>query len=325
MRSAFSERATITLEGAWESFLADLHARNLQPATIRKYRLLAREMKDFARRRRIQPLVEWNLPTLSDFRQGWKLGPLSACKKLERLRAFFEFALEREWVTQNCARKLKAPKVQQRPTLPFEREEVLHILAALDPYLEQTAPRGRENARRLRSLVLILRWCGIRIGDAVRLTTDKIEGNKLQLYTQKTGVHVWCILPDFVATALHTTPRTSERYFFWSGVGSLEIAVGTWQKRLRKLFRLAGIRGHAHRFRDTFATELLQAGVPMERVSILLGHQSIRMTEKYYAAWTDSRQRQIEADLQRVWDRDPIVQLEMKVTRELRGKNHAVN
>lgn len=57
----------------------------------------------------------------------------------------------------------------------------------------------------------------------------------------------------------------------------------------------------------------------------LLGHQSIRITEKYYAAWTDSRQRQIEADLQSAWERDPVILLEAKVTRELRGKNDAVN
>jgi hypothetical protein len=56
----------------------------------------------------------------------------------------------------------------------------------------------------------------------------------------------------------------------------------------------------------------------MERVSILLGHQSVRVTEKYYAAWTESRQRQVEADLQRAWEQDPVVILETKVTRRVR-------
>ena len=81
--------------------------------------------------------------------------------------------------------------------------------------------------------------------------------------------------------------------------------------------------GHAHRFRDTFATELLLASVPIERVAILLGHQSVKVTEKCYAAWTDARQRQVEADLQRAWERDPIVLLEVEgyaeVTRGNRG------
>jgi site-specific recombinase XerD len=39
----------------------------------------------------------------------------------------------------------------------------------------------------------------------------------------------------------------------------------------------------AHRFRKTFAVELLLAGVPIHRVSELLGYQSVRITEKYYA------------------------------------------
>jgi integrase/recombinase XerD len=166
----------------------------------------------------------------------------------------------------------------------------------------------------------------MRIGDVVRLTADQINENKLLLHTQKTGVQVNAVLPNFVASLLEATPTVTEKYFFWSGTGNLDVIVGSWQRRLRKLFRLAGVTdGHAHRFRDTFAISLLIAGIPMERVSILLGHQSVRVTEKYYAAWTESRQRQVEADLQRAWEQDPIVILETKVTRRLRGNIEAVN
>lgn len=78
--------------------------------------------------------------------------------------------------------------------------------------------------------------------------------------------------------------------------------VRSWQTRLRKLFKLANVpNGHPHRFCDTFAVELLLAGVPIERVSILLGHQSVRITEKHYAPWARSRQEQLEADLANAW------------------------
>ena len=83
--------------------------------------------------------------------------------------------------------------------------------------------------------------------------------------------------------------------------------------------------GHARRFRDTFATELLLAAVPIERVAVLLGHQSVKVTEKYYAAWTASRQRQVEDDLQRAWERDPIVLLEATGTRQVHGKAETIN
>jgi integrase len=77
--------------------------------------------------------------------------------------------------------------------------------------------------------------------------------------------------------------------FFWTGQGKLKSAVGDWQRALKKLFALAKVsNGHAHRFRHTFAVELLLAGVPIERVSVLLGHSSTRTTEKHYAAWVPS-------------------------------------
>jgi len=62
----------------------------------------------------------------------------------------------------------------------------------------------------------------------------------------------------------------------------------------------------SHRFRDTFSVELLLAGVPIERVSVLLGHSSVRVTEKHYNPWVRSRQEQLEADVRSTWRRDPL-------------------
>jgi hypothetical protein len=139
-------------------------------------------------------------------------------------------------------------------------------------------------------------------------STERLDGNRVFLYTQKTGVAVKTVLPKFVVSALAATPKVTDKLFFWSGVGKLESIVRSWQTRLRRLFKLANISdGHAHRFRDTFAVELLLAGVPIERVSVLLGHQSVRITEKHYAPWVRSRQEQLEADLERAWGRDPLV------------------
>jgi integrase/recombinase XerD len=102
--------------------------------------------------------------------------------------------------------------------------------------------------------------------------------------------------------------------------------VGVWQQSLQTLFSIAGVSGgHAHRLRDTFAVELLLTGVPLDRVSVLLGHQSIRITERHYAPWTRSRQEQLETDLQRAWREDPIALTQTKGTQEVRGKLERIN
>jgi site-specific recombinase XerD len=140
----------------------------------------------------------------------------------------------------------------------------------------------------------------------------------LFLYTRKTGVPVRCIRPEFVVREIEAAPKSSEHYFFWTGKSKLHTAVGIWQQSLQTLFSFAGVsNGHAHRFRDTFAVELLLSGVPLERVSGLLGHQSIRVTERHYAPWTRSRQEQLEADLQRAWSEDPVALLQRKGAREV--------
>jgi hypothetical protein len=67
------------------------------------------------------------------------------------------------------------------------------------------------------------------------------------------------------------------------------------------------------------------SGVPIERVSVLLGHQSVRVTERHYNPWVHARQQQLEADLERAWTRDPMCLREDEVTRRLRGNPEAVN
>jgi integrase len=79
-------------------------------------------------------------------------------------------------------------------------------------------------------------------------------------------------LPSFVVEAIEACPRISDRYWFWTGVGSKETLAGNWRRTFRRLCRIADVHGgHPHRFRDTLAVELLLDGMPMERVSILLG------------------------------------------------------
>jgi integrase len=137
---------------------------------------------------------------------------------------------------------------------------------------------------------------------------------------------VWCPLPDFVITALESFEPMNKTYYFWSGESSRDGVARSYMGRLRRIFEVAEVLdGHAHRFRDTFATELLLAGVPLERVSVLLGHSSIKVTEKHYAPWVRARQQQLEADAKRSWSEDPLVAAAKHGTYMARGKVDVVN
>jgi len=194
---------------------------------------------------------------------------------------------------------LKPPKVSQRPTLPFEDAEIDRVLAAAD----ELAGWGSFGPK-ARAMVLLLRYSGLRIQDAACLERRRLKDGRLFLYTQKTGTPVYCPLPPTAITALESVPNGHADYVFWNGRSERETTVKSWNRVFQKIFRTADppiVGGHPHRFRDTFAVSLLLKGVDIAHVSILLGHASIKITERHYAPWVKARQEQLEADVQRTW------------------------
>jgi integrase/recombinase XerD len=109
-------------------------------------------------------------------------------------------------------------------------------------------------------------------------------------------------LPPKVVEALKDSPSDDSRYFFWNGRCLPMSAVKIWERTFQRLFELAKVKnGTVHRFRDTFAVELLLKGVPIEQVSVLLGHSSLKITEKHYSPWVKARQEQLEAAVRKAW------------------------
>jgi hypothetical protein len=114
----------LTVEAAFDQYLADAESRRLGPAAIYKRKLMQRQMTAFAHDRGVRYLGEFDLKLLRDFRATWKNRNLSAKKKLEQLQAFFRFCAKGGVLQVNPAEDLDVPIVKQPPTMPFERSEI---------------------------------------------------------------------------------------------------------------------------------------------------------------------------------------------------------
>ena len=67
------------------------------------------------------------------------------------------------------------------------------------------------------------------------------------------------------------------------------------------MFKASGVDGaHAHRFRHTLATELLEAGESLEDVAEILGN-SPNIIRKHYAKWSRARQERISTLMRSVF------------------------
>jgi integrase/recombinase XerD len=274
--------------------------RRLNNSTLKKYKLMLKQLKAFADSKGIRYLKEFDTATLRQFQQTWsKIGPRTALKKLERVKAFFSFAQESRWVPENPAKPLKGPeRIKPTQKLPFEPEELEKIVEAC-----RTIDLQVGTNEDLLAFVLLLRYSGLRIGDAAMLTTERFKGDDLFVYTQKSGTHVYVPLPPYVMELVkRIRPRHGKYLFVGPESLRMETASDLWRRKLTRVFTAAGIEhGNPHRFRHTFAVELLKNGVPVEDVSILLGHSSVRITEEHYSAWTKARQDILKSHVEKTW------------------------
>ena len=227
----------MTVEEASESFLRDAEARGLRPPSIYKYKLLLKQLKAFAENEGIRFLSECDVEALRRFRESWVNKNYSARKKLEALRTFFRFAYTSGWMATNPALLIKPPKVDDPPTLPFTREELERVASACDIYPHEGHP-NKHYGLRLKALVLLLRYSGLRITDAVTLSKNQIEDGILKLRTAKTGTDVRVPLPPVALAALDAIQTSN--YYFWSGQGTKKSCVGIISVRSRSSINLRG-------------------------------------------------------------------------------------
>jgi integrase len=297
------EGGGITVKVAVGKYLSDAEARNISDSQMRKLRLVLGELEKNFGAVAIRSVTVDDLRTI---REAWTVAPVTMQKRLEMLRSFFRFCVDSGWIDRNPAKVVRLPVVEFEPTLPFTELEMENILWACDMVRDKHPMMGAGIETKLRALVLLMRYSGLRITDAVTLKKEKIKDGKLFLYQAKTKHPVWVPLPALVLDALREIDEGRE-YYFWSGTSKIRHAPTRWQDRLAKVFVIAGIEGgHSHRFRDTFAVALLEKGVDIKTVSMLLGHTSIKTTEEHYAPWVRSRQVALEAAVQATFACGPL-------------------
>lgn len=294
------------LQDAIDTLVKRQEVQGVSPDVLGKYRRELGRLRAFCEQKGVHTVERLTEDLLTDFCATWTaLYESSQTRAMvrARLRLFLKFCLRSKWLSHDIL--LPTIKVDEIPTMPLTAEEFARLLTAIPEKFPDP-----ERAKRVRSLVLLMRWSGLAIRDALTLERAAIHYNKeKRLYRvltsrQKTGTHVYAPLPTEVAEEVLSTPNDPESaYIFWDGVSDI---VKSWTKYIvAPLFGAAEIEkaGNmmSHRLRDTFAVDLLEKGVPLEEVSKLLGHKSIKTTERHYAKWVKGRQDRLDALVTGTW------------------------
>ena len=149
------------------------------------------------------------------------------------------------------------------------------------------------------------------MGDVVSLPEAALHGNPLTATRQRSATGSRCKAAlSLSCRTTSSTPSVRFRgamkntriYFFWSRRCSELVNINKWVRKIDRLNDSLSFKDEqgrplefrSHMLRDTFAVELLLDGVPLEKVSKLLTHESVAVTERYYSKWTGRRKQQLE-------------------------------
>ena len=276
--------------------------------TYRKYRSSLRFLSSYCDEHRIVTLNDDMADALQDYRRTRSIGAVTWKTERQLLITFFGFCVKRKWIATNPAKELSAPRnLKPNEVVPYTIQEESLILAACDQI--GGGKYNRSGARyeqlRARAMVMLLRHTALRISDVVALRKDAVswdqENNtwRVFLFTQKTGDPVFLPIPESLKLILDALPlpRNAAQdcpYYFWNGITSRRAVVGIGERTLASVFKKSGVKdAHAHRYRHTLATRLLEQDATFKQVADILGN-SPAVVRKHYGKWSKGRQATID-------------------------------
>ncbi len=279
-----NEGEDITLARAAKSFLESRRMRGAKEWTLADYTRMLQPFTEYCESYGATALKSVASEHIVGFMQAQKWKPRTKFNRVVLLRSFFRFAMAMEWIVRDPAIKERVPSPKtprHHARQPFTRDQITKILEAVDQVSEI-------ERKQTRALILLLLYSGVRISDATFLKRESVDLDTglLQFRVIKTGRQNPPIeLHPSAVQALKALPVLDGPYFFINAKEAAKgqmLAVQTMRRRIvEPVLALAGVKGSPHVFRDTFAINLLHAGVDIFTVSQLLGHSNVKMTQQH--------------------------------------------
>ena len=269
---------------------------------IEKLKAIRNQLKSFLNGRRLY-LNEVNQEFVNALTKYWVevvgLQPNTISKNFGFFRQFMNYLKNEEVLTSLKYQRLDYPSEVETNTVVLTKEEVM-VLAAFKP--------DTDHLIKIKQLLLIMIYSGLRFGDAIRINSSWVRGDFLFINTQKTG--------EKVSLPLH--PKLKEvlvpiRY----DVSSIQLTNQRFNASVKVLCEKAGIdqlveivkfeKGKkkylfypkytlvaSHTGRSTFITNSILSGIPLPVIQKITGHRKLTTLQKYVDIADDSKKAEFE-------------------------------
>ncbi|MDQ0899894.1 tyrosine-type recombinase/integrase [Paenibacillus sp. V4I7] len=273
------------LDELWMLYEADKRILGYSPHTLKAYflqlKMLIREMGNLE-------LEEVSLNLLKDYlaKQTERLKPSSLGHRIRIVRSLFRFAFEEGHIPKNPSLKLREPKMDKRIPKFLIEEDVIHLKISCH------SPRDH-------ALLEFLYCTGCRVGEVQKLNIEDINWENCSVIVNGKGskqreVYFTTECKVWLKRYLESRGDSSKALFVTESHPIRRLSIPT----IRHSIKLLAARGevaanvYPHRFRHTYACQLLDNGAPLEFIQGMLGHEKASTTQ-IYAQLRGERRREL--------------------------------
>lgn len=230
-----------------------------------------------------------------------KAKPATINRRLAALRMYGESMRTAGVIGDNPAHGVRGVKEQTMAPKWLDKKQQAAITRALEKdLLTAVSDFGRRQATRDRAAVLLMLNAGLRVSEVCALDLADFE-----LSERKGTVHVRTGKGDKArAVPLNRTVREALQAWLelrgadpgqvFTGKRGNALTPSGLQRRLEELGRLARVEVTPHSLRHSFAKNLVDADVSLDKVAMLLGHSNLNTTRIYTIPSSQDLTRAVE-------------------------------
>ncbi len=255
------------------------YRHNFKPATIKGTIGTGKQFLTFLNeigKGNLEKITREEFEAFIEHEQDRGLTPVSVYSHLATIKAFLKYLIKEGIVDREVLDRPIRVKVPNSLPKGIDPEDIKRLLAVLEKPLD-------------RAMITVLLRTGMRIGELLNTTPDAINlQNKTIHITEecKNSTARIVYLSADAMQALHAwlKIRDERKHFVFYTTRNHNMGYAAARARFNNHLAKAGLtdKGYTlHSLRHTFATEMLNAGMRLEILQQLLGHNSIEVTRRY--------------------------------------------
>ena len=281
-----------------ESYLRHQHRRNLRDSSIGNslraitsfLALVKLDGKDY-----IEQISRTDIEGYIEHEQDRGLKASTVKHGLDIVKAFMRYLIEEQVVTSDILFKRMIIKVPQSLPKAIEIVDEQALISVIDDV-------------RNRAMILLLLRTGMRIGELLNTQPEDID-----LKEQK--IQIWEAQKNRMGRVVYFTDDANEALIAWlekrdptrecvfHARNRHTLSYAAARCMFCKYIAKAGLSHKSytlHCLRHTYASSLLNAGMPLECLKELMGHQSVEVTRRYARLTNKTREREYFTAMERI-------------------------